>query len=191
MSKFQEIKSILKADIVIQRYLGVPEKHNSTGNWYKSPFRKEKTASFCVSDKGIHDFGDSTHYDIISFVERYFNTTPLMALKILCNDFNINLENEYENERVIAILKKQREDEMNIKKKVERWFLDTFKTLCKEYQLNNKIIKLLTEKGYTEALKVLYLKDIKLDMLLDEFINADENKKEKLYLGRREIESEL
>lgn len=114
-----------------------------------------------------------------------------MALKILCNDFNINLENEYENERVIAILKKQREDEMNIKKKVERWFLDTFKTLCKEYQLNNKIIKLLTEKGYTEALKVLYLKDIKLDMLLDEFINADENKKEKLYLGRREIESEL
>ncbi len=191
MSKFSEIKTVLKADVVIRHYLGNPEKHTSTGNWYKSPFRKEKTASFCVSDKGIHDFGDSTHYDIISFVERYFNTTPLMALKILCNDFNINLENEYENKHIIAILKKQREDEMKIKKEIERWFLDTFKALCKEYQLNKKIIKLLTGKGYAEALEILYLKDIRLDMLLDEFINADENKKEKLYLGREEIESEL
>ena len=79
MNRFREIKSILNPQEVVQKYLGLPEKKTSTGLWYKSPFRKEKTASFCVSNKGIHDFGDSTHYDVISFVQRYFNTTPLKA----------------------------------------------------------------------------------------------------------------
>ena len=185
MNKFQEIKSILKANIVVQHYLGLPEKHNSTGSWYKSPFRKEKTASFCVSDKGIHDFGDSTHYDIISFVEKYFKTTPNRALDILSNDFNLNLGNEYENQKIIKILKQQREEQQILKNRINNWFYSTFQKLCDEYEINAKVIKILTGKGYTEALSELYLREIKLDMLLDEFIYADENKKQKLYLGRR------
>lgn len=191
MNQFQEIKSVLKADIVVQHYLGLPEKHTSTGNWYKSPFRKEKTASFCVSDKGIHDFGDSTHYDIISFIEKYFNTTPSRALDILSNDFNLNLGNEYENQKIIEILKQQREEQQILRNRVNNWFYSTFQRLCDEYEINAKAIKLLTGRGYTEVLNILYLREIKLDMLLDEFIYADESKKEKLYLGRREIEIEL
>lgn len=191
MNKFQEIKSILTANIVIQHYLGLPEKCNSTGNWYKSPFRKEKTASFCVSDKGIHDFGDSVHYDIISFVEKYFRTTPSKALDILSNDFNLNLGNEYENQKIIKILKQQREEQQILKNRINNWFYSTFQKLCDEYEINAKVIKILTGKGYTEALSELYLREIKLDMLLDEFIYADENKKQKLYLRRREIEIEL
>lgn len=191
MNKFQEIKAILKADIVIQHYLGLPEKHNSTGNWYKSPFRKEKTASFCVSNKGIHDFGDSMHYDIISFVQKYFNTTPSKAIEILSIDFNLNLENEYENEKIIAILKQQREEQQEMKRKIEKWFYTTFKRLCEEYRVNLQAVKILKGKGYTEALNILYLRDIKLDMLIDEFICADETKKERMYLGRGDIEIEL
>ena len=75
MNKYAEIKTILKNQEVVQRYLGLPEKHNSNGNWYKSPFRNEKTASFCVSDKGIHDFGSSENYVSIIFVLIFFNIT--------------------------------------------------------------------------------------------------------------------
>ena len=39
MNKYQELKNILTNKEVVQRYLGLPEKQNSTGNWYKSPFR--------------------------------------------------------------------------------------------------------------------------------------------------------
>ena len=101
MNKYQELKNILTNKEVVQRYLGLPEKQNSTGNWYKSPFRKEKTASFCVSDKGIHDFGSSEHFDIISFVQRYFNITSLQALELISKDFGIITGNEYETDKHI------------------------------------------------------------------------------------------
>jgi len=191
MNKFQEIKSILTANVVIQHYLGLPEKHNTVGDWYKSPFRKEKTASFCVSDKGIHDFGDSTHYDIISFTAKYFNTTQGRALEILSNDFNIQLGNEYENKQIIEIIKRQREEEKIIKNKINKWFNATFQKLCDEYQTNMKAIKILGKTGYEEALSILYKREIELDLLLDKFINAKEEEKEKLYIGRREINARL
>lgn len=191
MNKFKEIKEMLDTMQVIQKYLGLPEKQNSVGNWYKSPFRREKTASFCVSEKGIHDFGDSSHYDIISFVAKYFNTTQRKALEILSDDFNINLGNEYENKRILKIIKQQREDEKAIKEKINKWFNGTFQKLCDEYQANMKAIKILSKKGYVEALEILYLREIELDLLIDEFINADENKKEKLYIGRRKINVKL
>ncbi len=89
MDKFAEIKSALKQEDVIRYYLGSPYKSNSKGLWYRSPFRKEKTASFYVSEKGIHDFGSSEHYDIISFVVKYFNTDNFHALRILCHDFGL------------------------------------------------------------------------------------------------------
>ena len=184
MNKFQEIKQMLNNAEVVQKYLGLPEKHNTVGDWYKSPFRKEKTASFCVSDKGIHDFGDSTHYDIISFIAKYFNTTQGRALEILSNDFNIQLGNEYENKR-------QREEERAIKNKINEWLNNTFQKLCDEYQTNMKAIKILGKTGYEEALSILYKREIELDLLLDEFINAREEEKEKLYIGRREINARL
>ena len=109
MNKFKEIKTMLTNKEVVTRYLGTPIKTTSTGIWYKSPFRSERTASFCVSNKGIHDFGDSTHYDIISFVEKYFNTSPNKALEILCYDFNISIGNEYETKEILANIKRKRE----------------------------------------------------------------------------------
>ena len=53
MNKFKEIKTMLTNKEVVTRYLGTPIKTTSTGIWYKSPFRSERTASFCVSNKGL------------------------------------------------------------------------------------------------------------------------------------------
>lgn len=188
MNKFKEVKQVLSPYLVVQKYLGLPDKCNSTGNWYKSPFRKEKTASFCVSDKGIHDFGDSNHYDIISFVTKYFNTTPLRALEILIDDFNIQLENnEYENKEIIKILKQQKEEERKVRETIKVWFYQTFNALCKQYHILLQEIEILQHTNHLEALTYLYDEQVKVEIILDEFIYADEHKIEKLYLGRREI----
>ena len=89
MNKFLEVKQVLENRQVVQKYLGTPSKITFKGDWYLSPFREEKTASLYVSEKGIHDFGSSKHYDIIDFVSEYYKVKPLQALKILCNDFGI------------------------------------------------------------------------------------------------------
>ena len=183
MNKYKEIKSILTNKEVVQRYLGLPEKNNSTGNWYKSPFRDEKTASFCVSEKGIHDFGDSMHYDIISFVQKYFNTTTYQALKILCDDFNINLtNNEYETKKTIKMLKQKREEERQIKQKIEKWFNQEKQRICDEIKINNKCLKVFGKGANYKVLKILYDEQIKLEVYFEILFNANEIQKEKIYL---------
>ena len=189
MNGFKEIKKILKNKEVVEFYIGKPVKVTLSGNWYISPFRKEKTASFCVSDKGIHDFGDSKHYDLIGFVQRYFNTTPKNALRIIQQDFNIVLGNEYETNETIEILKQKRKEEQEIKRKINDWFLIEFNRLCDEEQINNKCIDIFSRKANLEVLKILYDKELKLDLILEEFINADEDKKIELYLESMEDEN--
>jgi len=170
MDKFAEIKTLLKEEEVIEHYLGKPEKRTYTGIWYKSPFRKEKTASFCVSEKGIHDFGSSEHYDIISFVAKYFNTDNYKALKILCNDFGLSLLEEKEDKETIRQLKEKREKERKRKLKIEIWFNDKIQNLCDEIQENKKLIK--ENRKLTKENKRL-LKDIDLfDKLLSTLQNT-------------------
>lgn len=183
MNKYQEIKRILKNIEVAERYLGRPEKYNSTGNWYKSPFRSEKTASFCVSEKGIHDFGDSSHYDIISFIAKYFNTTAYEALKILCNDFNIgSLENEYETNEIINRVKQKREEEKIIKHKIKTWYINTLQRICDEIKTNEKLLKIYENKSNFNVLKILYDEQAKLEYSFEILTQADEETKEKIYL---------
>lgn len=183
MNRFKEIKNILNPQEVVQKYLGLQEKKTSTGLWYKSPFRKERTASFCVSNKGIHDFGDSTHYDIISFVQKYFNTTPSKALKILCNDFGLyGLGNEYETQEIIKRLKKKRYEERLIKQKIEEWYSEEFQRVCDEIIINQKCLKIFEKTANFEVLRVLYDEQVKLECYSDVMFDAVERTKERLYL---------
>lgn len=181
MNKFAEIKSLLKGEEVIQHYLGTPYKRTYTGMWYKSPFRKEKTASFYVSEKGIHDFGSSEHYDIISFVTKYFNTDNYNALKILCNDFGLSLLDQKENKETIKQLKAKREKEKERKLKIEKWFYTEMHRICNEIQETEKLIKIFENTSYFETLKVLYDKQIKLEIEFEIMQNTGD--KEKLYKG--------
>lgn len=183
MNRFKEIKNILNPQEVVQKYLGLQEKKTSTGLWYKSPFRKERTASFCVSNKGIHDFGDSTHYDIISFVQKYFNTTPSRALEILCNDFGLyGLGNEYETQEIIKRLKKKRYEERLIKQKIEEWYSEEFQRVCDEIIINQKCLKIFEKTANFEVLRVLYDEQVKLECYSDVMFDAVERTKERLYL---------
>lgn len=184
INKFKEIKKYLNNQQVVQRYLGLPEKKTSTGVWYKSPFRQERTASFCVSNKGIHDFGDSTHYDIVSFVEKYFNVTPNQAVDILCNDFGLSLNNPYRSQTVVNILKQKREEENKAKEIIETWFDNKFKNVSDELKNTRKLIDVLKNTTFFDALSVLYMQEVKQEMLFEELfdISQNEEKKTKLYL---------
>lgn len=181
MNKFAEIKILLKGEEVIQHYLGNPQKKTYIGMWYKSPFRKEKTASFYVSEKGIHDFGSSEHYDIISFVAKYFNTDNYNALKILCNDFGLSLLNGKESKESINKLKQKREEERKRKIKIEKWYNSKMQKLCNEIQENEKLIGILKKTSYFETLKILYDKQVKLEIEFEIMQNTRD--KEKLYKG--------
>lgn len=181
MDKFAEIKTLLKGSEVIEHYLGTPNKKTYKGYWYKSPFRKEKTASFYVSDKGIHDFGSSEHYDIISFVAKYFNTDNLNALKILCNDFGLSLLNEKFNKEDIKRLKAEREKERIKKEKITKWFNRKMQEICNEILENERLIRVFETTAYFETLRFLYDKQAKLEI---KFSIMQETKDiEKIYTG--------
>jgi len=181
MNKFAEIKNLLKGEEVIQHYLGNPQKRTYAGMWYKSPFRKEKTASFYVSEKGIHDFGSSEHYDIISFVAKYFNTDNYNALKILCNDFGLSLLDEKQDKESIKQLKQKREQERKRKIEIDNWFNSKMQSICDEIREVEMLIKIFEKTSYFEVLKILYDKQTKLEIEFEIMLSTKD--KEKLYKG--------
>lgn len=168
MNKFAEIKNLLKEKDVIEHYLGLPYKKTNKGLWYKSPFRNEKTPSFYVSEKGIHDFGSSEHYDIISFVVKYFNTDNYSALKILCHDFGLTLLSQKEDKETIKKLKAKREQKRKQKEKEKRMFNFEMQKLCDEVQEIERLIKVFEKTSYFEVLKVLYNTQVKLEVKFEQ-----------------------
>lgn len=141
----KHIKTILKPTQVVQYYIGSPIRTNNLGFWYKSPFREERTASFLVNDnKGIHDFGTSIHYDIISFVQGLFKIDFKVAISKLYYDFHINDSEPISKELVLykkAYLKEQNE----IHDKLEKWFLGEYIKLCSKLIYIKKIIKYMQD----------------------------------------------
>lgn len=181
MNKFKEVKNLLSAEDVIQKYLGEPMKTTRTTMWYKSPFRNEKTPSFCISDRGIHDFGESRHYDIISFTQRYFNVDSLRALEILCTDFNISLKEENFDKEKIKEMIRQREIQRQHRENVNRWYNSETQRICDEFIRVQKMIRIFEKTGDFNALTELYKEKQMLEYQFDVFMNTD---KEILYLER-------
>lgn len=179
---FKLLKDNITPLQVAHRYLGEP---NRMG-FYISPFRKEKTASFKVSNKkGFHDFGDSTHYDIISFTAKYFNCNTKEACKILANDFGVCVEdNEY-----TKFLKKQREQEIKFKKYIEIWFDDLYEYFTNQYKIYRKCYFIVLNSKYNESFNYICTKMLLYDYLCDYLLNIDSlEDKIKLYKNRKEVE---
>lgn len=179
-----QLKQVLKPTIVVEHYLGQPVKRSNIGMWYKSPFRNERTASFLVSDvKGIHDFGSSIHYDIISFVQDLFKIGFKTAVSKLSSDFHLT-DCEPTSKELTTYLIKKKEEELQMKKNLDSWFYSTYGKLCDKLNISKKIA--LHTVREARAITYFYMSD--LEYWIDLFINADEQAKFELYKSRGEIE---
>ena len=189
MNNPEQIKQLLTPIMVAQHYLG---QGKTKGNrvWYKSPFRNERTASFMVSEEAYHDFGDGWHGDVIDFVERYYNTDFINAIKILSRDFGLP-EDEPISREVEQYIKRKREEEQQMKKNLDNWFNSTYNKLCDELHITEKAIKNTAMQNKLVGLwKYLYNRDSKLNILWEIFFDAvnDEQKKLELWRDKEDIE---
>ena len=195
---FKEIKDYLKPQQVAEYYISEKGKHSGSNVFYKSPFRNEKTASFCVNnEKGFHDYGNGWHGDIISFVQELYNLSPIDAAKTIIKDFalpiNINQRTSYKQIKSLrnkSLLNKKVRDGLN------NWFNNTYIKLCDVNKANQICINILTKNMVNlenddtlQALQYLYTEQIKINLWIDEFINtATEDEKIDLFRHRKEIE---
>ena len=164
MISVEKIKQTLRPTQVARHYLGAPIKEQGDNNWYKSPFRpEERTASFLVTDhKGFHDFGTSEHFDIISFIKRFYNTDFKSAISILSSDFRIQDDNEMTDE-VKKYLIQKRQQEKEIEEKINQWHNKTLQKICDETRELEKIIPHVSGK----ALKIAYDRQALLEIYFE------------------------
>lgn len=157
---FEEVKQHLKPTQVVKFYIGEGE-YKAGAYWYVSPFRNEKTASFCANDrKGIHDFGDNTHYDIVSFTSKLFNLSNIDTIKKLINDFNLPLnfgdrKPKIFYERDVAKFKKELARKEQEKHEKEIFYDRLYTICCNRFKDWNKFIAKLQQNR--EILKDLDL----------------------------------
>lgn len=184
MNNAQQIKELITPLMVAEYYLGQPDKTTRSRLWYKSPFRKERTASFMVSESSFHDFGDEWHGDIIDFVERYYNTDFVTAIRILSTDFGIP-ETEHISLGLSQYLKQRRDEERQIKEAIKQWFNITYCKLCERLQLLEKVTSKLNDE---ELLAILYGESGYIEYLIDVFFEATEEEKIELWKDKEVIE---
>ena len=77
---------------VLQKLGAAPTRQNNHDVWYRSPFRKERTASFHIHTKRNvwYDHGEGKGGKVVDFVCRYLESqgedhTPVDALRWLTN----------------------------------------------------------------------------------------------------------
>lgn len=198
---FKQVKEYLKPEQVAEYYIAEKGKRSGLNTFYKSPFRSEKTASFCVSNlKGFHDFGTGWHGDIISFVSKLYNVTSLDAVKILIKDFSLPIQlNQKIDYKEARKIKKKHNTNKNVTDGLEQWYNKTFIKICDEYKKNEKIIEIMQKQlkeennlendDLLQALQYLYYKDNLLEMWFDDFndVRTSEDKLE-LFRNRKEVE---
>lgn len=183
MSSPEQIKNLLTPMIVARHYLGQPDKLTRDRLWYKSPFRNERTASFMVTNESFHDFGDGFHGDIFDFVQRYFHTNFINAMKILIKDFG--LPDDYQISKDLEkYIKQKREEEIRIQQNLDKWFYETYSKLCDKLH-EWELIREHT-KGFASAYSQQIVQEI--DDVLDDFLDVSNEEKINLWRKRKEIQ---
>lgn len=198
---FKEIKEYLKPQQVAQYYLSEKAKKSGNNLFYKSPFRNEKTASFCVNnEKGFHDYGSGWHGDIINFVQEMYHISPIDAAKLLIKDFALPIEIKKKNDYK-KVRNQKRDILLNSKVKagLQDWFKSTFIKLCDANKINKKCILNVRKSiqsnqdfennNIVSALQYLHCREIEINLWIEEFINVTtDDEKLELFRHRKEIE---
>lgn len=137
MSIFNEVKQQVQPKQVARFYIGPPVKSGTT-DFYKSPFRKEKTPSFAIHDeRGLTDFGSGEHYDVISFVQKLCNISPIEAAKKIIADFGLSIDiNPFDDIKDNIALR--------IEKGLKQWRNKALDRLCEIYRETQKSKKTLS-----------------------------------------------
>jgi hypothetical protein len=111
-----------------------------------------------IYDEAYHCYGCQAHGDVIDFTARYFNITPLEAVKKLSYDFGIPLSGIEPNKEIQKkTIKRQKFNRLlkNFKSKYD----ETYDYLCKLFQAYTKIKSLVEEpddmdlEAFVEACK--------------------------------------
>ena len=153
--------------------------------WYKSPLRtEERTASFCVSENGMYDFGTSTYYDIFDFTKNLFKINLIDAAEMLAKDFDVPIKNEPLSKEEIEELKEKRTKENEYREKVENFYnninifvVDELKNVSSTLSLNNTYLNYLNKNLNSNEFKlnskqdVINIYETELDKTLSETFN--------------------
>lgn len=186
MGIFEVVKDNITPLQVARKYLGEPSKRMGKTLWYYSPLRaKERTPSMAVNDnKGFTDFGTGKNYDVISFIQEYYNCKPKEAVEILARDFGINLD--IYNDKALELLKRQRDEEILIQQTINLWYNKMYNILTYEFKKWRNIR--LKAAWDTKAFQIACKEEQRFEYLVDLFMYADEKTKVELYRTRKRFE---
>lgn len=198
---FKEVKEYLTPKQVASYYISEKGKISGNNVFYKSPFRQEKTASFCVNNKkGFHDYGTGWHGDIINFVQELYHLTPIDAAKTLIQDFALPIKiNEKSDYKQVKAQKHKNLLNKKVRDALDNWFNSTFIKLCDANKLNQICIESLSKQiksiddfeneNLQIALQYLYYTQTAINLWIESFIDTKtEDEKIELFRHRKEIE---
>lgn len=198
---FKEVKEYLNSKQVASYYISEKGKISGNNVFYKSPFRQEKTASFCVNnEKGFHDYGTGWHGDIINFVQELYHLAPIDAAKTLIQDFALPIKiNEKSDYKQVKAQKHKNLLNKKVRNALDNWFNSTFIKLCDANKSNQICIESLSKQiksiddfekeDLQIALQYLYYQQTEINLWIESFIDTKtEDEKIELFRHRREIE---
>ena len=198
---FKEVKEYLNPKQVANYYISEKGKISGNNVFYKSPFRQEKTASFCVNnEKGFHDYGTGWHGDIINFIQELYRLTPIDAAKTLIQDFALPIKiNEKSDYKQVKAQKHKNLLNKKVRNALDNWFNSTFIKLCDANKSNQICIESLSKQiksiddfekeDLQIALQYLYYQQTEINLWIESFIDTKtEDEKIELFRHRREIE---
>lgn len=198
---FKEVKEYLNSKQVASYYISEKGKISGNNVFYKSPFRQEKTASFCVNnEKGFHDYGTGWHGDIINFVQELYHLTPIDAAKTLIQDFALPIKiNEKSDYKQVKAQKHKNLLNKKVRNALDNWFNSTFIKLCDAHKSNQICIESLSKQiksiddfekeDLQIALQYLYYTQTAINLWIESFIDTKtEDEKIELFRHRKEIE---
>lgn len=114
------------------------------------PFHKEKTASFSVKGNRYKCFACNESGDVIEFVCKYYNLSPLDAAKKLDADYSLNIFRELtkEDKKEIARVKAARNKEREEQELFEAVRDSIFEKKIKRYHMLKRIMETFSPERF-------------------------------------------